>query len=80
MGFDKLSNTQIKFLQYLVFILLTVLTVTTAWTMQEMYRLKCDLPKDYVMSERYKADSIHLNRAVERIDSKLDRLIERTVK
>jgi len=76
MGLDKLSDAQIKFLQWLVGILLTVLSVSGAWSMQQIYQLKCDLPKEYVMIERYSADQDGTARSLDRIDKKLDRLIE----
>jgi len=78
MGFDKLSDAKIKLLQWMIGILLTTLTISGAWTMQQIYQLKCDLPKEYVMLERYQADHNSLERSIDNIDKKLDRLIERS--
>jgi len=77
MGLDKLSDMQIKFLQWLVGILLTVLSISGAWSMNQIYQLKCDLPKEYVLLERYTADQDLKDKTLDRIDKKLDRLIER---
>ena len=79
MGFDKLSDAKIKLLQWMIGMLLTTLTISGAWSMQQIYQLKCDLPKEYVMLERYQADQDSVARGIERIDKKLDRLIERNV-
>jgi hypothetical protein len=77
MGLDNLSKLQIRVLQIMVSVLLFALTVTGAWTMNELYLLKSTLPKDYVMAERYKSDQDRVARSLDRIDGKLDRLIER---
>ena len=72
---DKnLTSTQIKFLTYLVWGLLTFLTIATAWTMLELY----NLPKNYVLLERYQCDQESLKMGIEKLDRKLDRLIERS--
>jgi len=88
MGLDSLSKFHIHLLQALVSLLLLVLTMTTGWTMLEMYKLKCDLPKDYVMLERYTRDqatidakvdnlSYRTQTGIDRLDSKLDKLLTR---
>jgi len=77
MGLDKLSDMQIKFLQWLVGILLTVLSISGAWSMNQIYQLKCDLPREYVLLERYTTDQDLKDKTLDRIDKKLDRLIER---
>jgi len=77
MGLDKLSDMQIKFLQWLVGILLAVLSISGAWSMSQIYQLKCDLPREYVLLERYNTDQDLKDKTLDRIDKKLDRLIER---
>jgi hypothetical protein len=78
MGLDKLSDRQIKFLQWLIGLLLIALTLTGGWSMNEIYQLQCNLPKDYVQTERYDKDQQRVENSLDRIDRKLDRLIERS--
>jgi hypothetical protein len=78
MGLNTLSTAQVKFLQWLIGILLVVLTTTGAWSMREIYKLKSDLPEKYVLLERYTVDQNRVGNSLDRIDAKLDRLIERS--
>jgi hypothetical protein len=70
---DSLNERQIKFLTYLVYILLTFSTLVSGWC---AYRI-IDMPEKYVMKERYLCDQDRLEKTLDKIDTKLDRLIER---
>lgn len=62
---DKLSETQIKFLTYLIYILITIITVVAGWNTVRISAM----PEKYVQKERYLCDQ-------ERIEKKLDRILD----
>jgi hypothetical protein len=70
---EKLNERQIKFLTYLVYILLTFSTLVSGWC---AYRI-ISMPEKYVMKERYLCDQSRLEKSLDNIGAKLDRLIER---
>jgi hypothetical protein len=77
---DGLSTRQVKILTFVVYILITLLTLTTGYQQTQIIAQngKLDrLPETYVALERYKCDVETLNTKLNRMDDKLDRLIER---
>lgn len=87
-GLDQFSKAQVQFLKYLVWVLLTFLTVATIANWNALGSLKEALPEKYVMLERYSADQTTADRKVDdlsertqrnfdKIDSKIDRILER---
>lgn len=70
---NGLSGVQTKFLTYLVYVLLALLTFATGWH----FRVLSSLPHEYVRLERYLCDEERTVSTLNRMEDKLDRLIER---
>ncbi|HCY85927.1 MAG TPA: hypothetical protein DHV36_12400 [Desulfobacteraceae bacterium] len=69
---NGLTVTQTKILTYAVYAVLFVLSSITAWLAIQVYAM----PEKYVRLERYQADTKRVERQLECMNSKLDRLIE----
>lgn len=67
------NNKNTPFLKYIIYVLLGILTIITAWQTQTL----SSLPAEYVRMERYKTDMGRIERGLNNIDTKLDRLIMR---
>jgi len=67
------NNAKVQWLTYLVYILLVVLTIISGWNTSSIQSIR----DTYVPTERYLTDQVRLDTALNRINGKLDRLIER---
>ena len=77
---EGLDKKQAKILTFLIIFLLTFLTFLSSWSKYESHqntRKFQDLPNEYVRLERYRCDQDRLYKAIEKMNDKLDRLIER---
>lgn len=70
-----LNNRKAQWLTYLVYVLITLLTAVSLYH----FKTIVELPDNYVRLERYTCDIEKVERRLERISDKLDRLIERQV-
>ena len=68
---NGLSGAETKFVTYLVYVLLTLLTITTGWQAITLN----SLPDKYVRLERYTSDQNKVCTELNKVDSKLDRLL-----
>jgi hypothetical protein len=85
---DKLTNGQAKWLTYLVWLLITLISGTVVMQfdmireqnarIDYMDERVTDIRKTYTPLERHRADMGLLCDSLNRIDNKLDRLIERS--
>ena len=66
---DKLSESQVKWLTYLVYILLFFLTAGTIWSINRVSEIEASLPEKYVQKDRYLCDQL-------KIEKKLDRILD----
>lgn len=70
---DNLDAQKVKWLTYMIYFLLTVLTVMTGWNSATI----SGLPEKYVRLERYQCDTTRVEKTLQSMNSKLDRLVER---
>ena len=68
---EKLSERQIKFLTYLVYALLTFATGVSCWCAVRII----DMPDKFVLKERDLCDQKRVEKTLDKIDTKLDKLI-----
>jgi len=66
---DKLSESQVKWLTYLVYLLLFLLTTGTVWNINRTSEIEKSLPEKYIQKERYLCDQ-------KKIERKLDRILD----
>jgi hypothetical protein len=67
-----LGQDQVKWLTYLVYLLITILTVITGWHTVTI----ANMPKEYVRLERYQCDTRRVEKKMDKLGGKLDRLFE----
>lgn len=89
---ENLSASQAKWLTYLVWILMTILTGTTIFQFTLISGQNAEIktinqrvtsyhhPEKYVTLERYSSDMARFCVSLDRVDAKLDRLIEKLTK
>ena len=71
-----LTDAEARFLPWALYAVLFVLSGITAWLAVEVYGMS----DKYVRLERYQRDTSRVEATMEKIDCKLDRLIERAIK
>ena len=75
---ENLPVWQTKWLTYLVLLLLTIVTgviLDQKSSINDMESKVDNMPREYVQLERYKADQMRQVSTLDKIDSKLDKLI-----
>ena len=70
------NGKQVKIVNILAWVLLTILLGYGAWLGNRFYELKATLPNEYVRLERYTCDIDKVEKRLERIENKIDRVIE----
>lgn len=77
---NGISDSKAKWLTYLICFLLSVLAFLTGWQQVMVGQLEAEIrtfPEKYVRAPRYETDLARVESYFCRIDSKIDRLIER---
>jgi len=81
-----MTDTNSKWLTFLVYFLLAILTLTQGWSTLSLSTLKDNLPKEFVRLERYKCDQEKLEKQIAElkelftekisgVENKLDRIL-----
>jgi hypothetical protein len=72
---DGLNGRQVRFLTYLIYVLISVVAAATSYNFWKI----AEFPEKYLLLERYSCDQQRIESSLHKIDTKLDRMIERAI-